>query len=70
MGAFFSAPAPAAPPPPPPPPPPSGIDDEAKLREDLVARNRRGRAGLIATSARGVLSQGSAAPQRKRLLGE
>lgn len=44
-------------------------DEEArKQREDAMARNRRGRAGMVATSDRGVLSQAPAGA--KSLLGE
>jgi hypothetical protein len=39
-----------------------------KQREEAVARNRRGRAGMVATSDRGVLSQGASGG--KSLLGE
>lgn len=68
MGSFFSAPTPAAPPPPPTPVAAPDPDEEArKAREQAVARNRRGRQGLIATSERGLAEGGFA---RKSLLGE
>ncbi len=71
MGGFFggSAPAPVY------TPPVSTTDPEAearKQREEAMARNRRGRAGMVTTSERGVLdpvaSQGAATT--KSLLGE
>ncbi len=71
MGSFFSSstPAPAYTP----PVVTTDPDEEArKQREEIMARNRRGRAGMVATSERGVLD--SASPQRgaatKSLLGE
>ncbi len=70
MGGFFSAPSP--PPPPPPislPPQPDPTEEERKQREDLMDRQRRGRAGLIATSDRGFMAP-PATPGRKTLLGE
>lgn len=43
--------------------------EEARLqREEAIARNRRGRAGMVVTSDRGVLSQPPAGA--KSLLGE
>jgi hypothetical protein len=73
MGGFFSKPS--APPAPPPPPPAADPEAEArKLRLDNMARNRRGRAGMIGTSTRGALDPAHAANpdagQAKRLLGE
>lgn len=71
MGGFFggSAPAPVY------TPPASTTDPEEearKQREEAMARNRRGRAGMVTTSERGVLdpvaSQGTATT--KSLLGE
>ena len=51
--------------------------DEAGRRLEALARRRRGRAGTIATSARGVsrtprslLANGAVAVSRKSLLGE
>lgn len=75
MGGFFGG-APSAPPPPSSPAPapvvqPGVADaDEVarKQRLDNMARNRRGRAGMIATSDRGVLD--SAGSGGKSLLGE
>lgn len=66
MGGFFSSPSP-------PPPPTPAPDPEAAARDErikLLARRRRGRAGLIATSERGALAPGALAPLRKSLLGE
>lgn len=46
-------------------------DAEArKLRLENMERNRRGRAGLVATSDRGILSQANATTGTKQLLGE
>ena len=53
MGGIFSSPAP--PPAPPPPPPVDTSEDERKRRLEAIDRRRRGRAGTIATSERGVL---------------
>lgn len=67
MGGFFSKPSPA--------PvyvaPVAETDPEAearKQREAAIARNRRGRAGMVATSDRGVLAPVMASG--KTLLGE
>ncbi|CAA7617630.1 hypothetical protein [Magnetospirillum sp. UT-4] len=69
MGGLFSAPTPPAPAPPPPPPAAPDPEEAArKLRLDSIARNRRGRAGMIATGDRGVLAP--VAGQAKTLLGE
>jgi hypothetical protein len=82
MGGFFSffSPPPEPPPPPPPPPPPvvtatpDPEEENRKSRLAVVARNRSGLAGTIATSERGVLAPASmassGAPLRKTLLGE
>jgi hypothetical protein len=43
---------------------------ERQRRLDALARQRAGRAGTIATSARGLLVTTEWAPQRKSLLGE
>lgn len=43
-------------------------EEARKQRLEAMARNRRGRAGMIATSDRGVLS--ADAPAGKTLLGE
>lgn len=42
----------------------------ARARRAAIARRLQGRAGTIATSARGVLSPGQLAVQRRSLLGE
>ncbi|MBC7953423.1 MAG: hypothetical protein H7Z12_16585 [Rhodospirillaceae bacterium] len=71
MGGFFSGPsAPAAPPPLPAAPDPE--IEARKLRLDNIARNRRGRAGMVTTSERGVLDpvNRAASPSGKTLLGE
>ena len=69
MGGFFSAPSP---PPPPPPPAPDPEDEERKRRLEALERRRRGRAGMIHTSDRGLLSSTSSATDsgQKSLLGE
>ncbi len=67
MGGFFSNPSP----PPVYVPPVVEADPDAearKQREAAIARNRRGRAGMVATSDRGVLAP--AATGGKTLLGE
>ncbi len=59
MGGFFSPPSP----PPPPPPPEPATDPEAEDRArrlEAISRRRRGRAGTIATSERGVTAPSSA----------
>ena len=70
MGGFFSFAAPSPPPPPPPPPVSMPEDEERKARLDSIARNRRGRSALVATSDRGVMGESEGAPYRKTLLGE
>lgn len=60
MGGIFSAPK-VPPPPPPPPPPPEPEDEDRKRRVENLERQRRGRAGLIVTSARGLLDETPAA---------
>lgn len=71
MGGFFGG---SSNPPAPPPPMPVAVDPEVearKLRLETIDRNRRGRAGMIATSERGVLDLATAqAGNGKRLLGE
>lgn len=74
MGGFFggSAPAPA---PVYTPPVVTTTDPDAevrKQREEIMARNRRGRAGMVATSERGVLDPVAAkgGGTTKSLLGE
>ena len=72
MGGFFSS-GPSAPPAPPPLPAAPDPEVEArKLRLENIARNRRGRAGMVATSERGVLGPvaGAATVAGKSLLGE
>lgn len=69
MAALFSAPKP--PPPPPPPLPLPDLDEEERQRRlAAIERRRRGRAGTIATSERGLLALADGAPRRKSLLGE
>lgn len=53
MGGFFSPPS--APTLPPPPPPIDTAAEERERRVEAIERRRRGRAGTIATSERGVL---------------
>ncbi len=66
MGALFSSSSPAPAPVVIPSPPVE--DDEAKAREDAVARNRRGLFGTITTSETGLLTP--RAGTGKSLLGE
>lgn len=68
MGSLFSAPK--APPPPPLPTEADGDEDERKRRLEALDRKRRGRAGLIATSPRGLLSNAGGQSTGKTLLGE
>ncbi len=68
MGGFFSTPKP--PPPPPLPPPPDPGEEERKRRLEMLDRRRRGRAGTILTSPRGLLRDADASPRGKTLLGE
>ncbi|MBC7908763.1 MAG: hypothetical protein H7Y60_18710 [Rhodospirillaceae bacterium] len=74
MGGFFSSPsAPSAPSAPPPLPAAPDPEIEArKLRLENIARNRRGRAGMVVTSERGVLEPiaPAATGAGKSLLGE
>jgi len=65
MGGIFSAPKP-----PPPAPETTAEDDERKRRLEAIARKRRGRLGLIATSPRGLLQENPFVVTRKSLLGE
>ena len=69
MGSFFSTPTSPAP-----PPLPTIADPEVKEREqrlEALERRRRGRDGLITTSARGLLAEGNQdAAQPKTLLGD
>jgi hypothetical protein len=68
MGGIFSAPSP--PPPPAPLPAPEPLEDPAVARREMLARRRRGRAGTIATSDRGILRPRQPTDRRKSLLGE
>lgn len=45
-------------------------EEDRKRRLDALARVRRGRAGTIATSARGLLVSANVSGERKSLLGE
>jgi hypothetical protein len=72
MGGLFSAPKPVVIAPPPAPDPAPAAEAAAAARDarvEAIERARRGLAGTVATSARGVLS---APPSlvRKSLLGE
>jgi len=49
---------------------PAPEEDTRKLRLEAIERRRRGRAGTIATSARGLFGLNDPAPGRKSLLGE
>ncbi len=69
MGSLFSAPK-APPPPPPLPTEADGDEDERKSRLEILDRKRRGRAGLIATSPRGLMSDTRYPSAGKTLLGE
>ncbi len=69
MGGFFSVPKPPPPPPPPPPAPDTDAEDR-KLRLEALDRRRRGRAGTINTSDRGLLATSNTGGHRKSLLGE
>ena len=66
MGGFFGG-APSAPQPAPLPAAPDPEEEARKQRLETMTRNRRGRAGMIATGDRGVLSPVSG--DTKRLLG-
>jgi len=68
MGGIFSAPK-APPPPPLPPPQPDPAIEERARRLETIERRRRGRAGTIETSERGVLSAAASGP-KKQLFGE
>lgn len=70
MGALFSPPK--APPPPPMPviETPDPEAERRKARLEALARRRRGRAGTIATSTRGILKPAQRDRAPKRLLGE
>jgi hypothetical protein len=72
MGGFgiFDLPSPSAPSLPSPATEPSVEDVERQKRLDALARKRRGLAGTITTSPRGLLALSDWAPKRKSLLGE
>ncbi len=73
MGSLFSAPKPVRvdpPPPPPQTPAPNPAVIESEARNDNRLRARRGLAGTITTSARGVLGSLPDALPRRSLLGE
>jgi len=67
MGSFFGTSSPPAPPPMPTLPAPDPDEDARRERLAALERRRRGRAGTIATSDRGLLQP---ALGGKRLLGE
>lgn len=66
MGSLFSSPSPPPPPPAPVLPRPDPEEEARKERLAALQRRRRGRAGTIATSERGVLRP---EVEGKRLLG-
>ncbi len=66
MGGLFSTPSP--PPVAAPAPAPDPEEEARKQRLETIARNRRGRQGMIATSERGVLAPAEGG--LKSLLGE
>ena len=68
MGSLMSSPS--APPMPAPEPLPDYAADEQKARLDAMERRRRGRAGTVTTSDRGLVRTNENAPQKKTLLGE
>lgn len=72
MGSIFSAPKPAivAPAPVPEPEVDASNSEAEEERARRVIRSNLGRESTIKTSYSGVLSQSSATPQRKTLLGE
>ncbi|QXM23625.1 hypothetical protein KO353_09890 [Elioraea tepida] len=73
MGGLFSAPKPPPPPEPPPVAPPPKEDPEEAARAarlKALERRRRGLAGTVVTSYRGVLVEKLPAVERKSLLGE
>ena len=67
MGGIFSTPS--APPPALPEIADPG-EEERKARLKAIERNRRGRAGMIKTSPRGIFEMSSKYLKRKSLLGE
>jgi len=74
MGGFgiFDSPSPSASAPslPIPAPEPDPEEVDRKKRLDALARKRRGLAGTVTTSPRGLLALSDWAPKRKSLLGE
>lgn len=72
MGGFgiLDLPSPSAPSPPAPAPEPNTEEVERQKRLDALARKRRGLAGTVTTSPRGLLALSDWAPKRKSLLGE
>ena len=71
MGGYFSPSLPPPPPPPPAPPPASDPEEEARNRRiEALNRRRRGRAGTIRTSSRGLVGLNDMSQNRKTLLGD
>ncbi len=68
MGGFL--PSPSAPSLPSPVPEPDLEEVERQNRLEALERKRRGLAGTVATSPRGLLTLSDWAPKRKSLLGE
>lgn len=68
MGSLLSSPS--APPMPAAEPLADYAADEAKARVDAMERRRRGRAGTVTTSDRGLVRTNEGAAQKKTLLGE
>lgn len=68
MGGVFKSPKPAKLPSP--APVVDTAEEERKLRLETLARMRRGRAGTIATSPRGLLVTSDWTAARKSLLGQ
>jgi len=68
MGGIFSGPS--APPPPAPAPVVDISAVEQKARLEAMDRQRRGRAGTILTTDRGLLKTTATKPAKKSLLGE
>lgn len=68
MGGLLNSPS--APPMPAPEPLPDPGVNEQQARMDALERRRRGRAGTITTSDRGLVRTNANAPKKKTLLGE
>jgi len=68
MGSLMSSPS--APPMPAPEPLPDYGAEDKQARLDAMDRRRRGRAGTVTTSDRGLVRQNANATQKKTLLGE